>query len=127
MGSGKRIKGGKDKKEEEKQMSFKIKPVNSQLTFAEIGDYIIRKLEEQGFKLDYNDVDEGYSTIDFLKRGRKYNVLLVPEGDNVKCEPSIRKLIVPFLIGMTDKAKQSSFENLVRNIIITSQDMELVN
>lgn len=128
MGGGEWIEGREVKKEKEKQINlFKIKPVNSQLTFAEIGDYIIRKPEDQRFTLDYNDVYESYSTIDFLKRGREYNILLVPEDDFITGELSTRKMVFPLLVGTTDKEKQSSFENLVRNIIITSEDLDIVN
>ena len=128
MGCGKRIKRRKNKKEEEGQMSsFKIKPIKPGLTFVEIGDYIINKLEAQVFTLDYNDVYEWYSTIDFRKGSRKYNILLVPEEDFVKCDPSINKRFIYFLFGIKYQEKEPTFDNLVRNIIITSNEMKLVN
>jgi len=52
---------------------------------------MVEKLKGKGFSLFYNDQFEWYSTIDFRKDGDKYNIMLVPEGDFIKCSVHVYK------------------------------------
>jgi hypothetical protein len=121
MGGSSGVGNGKGSKDQEKEISMDIvvqmDEVNL-ITHEKLGDLLISGMEEEGYSLYYDDVYHHYSTIDFRKKGYKYNILLVPRAQSIECSTSAYKNILFLFFKKYNHEKLSSFDRTIRSILV---------
>lgn len=99
-------------------MNFRVAfKENNNINLEKLGEFLIEGLTNNEYFLNYEDVYDYYSTIDFRKKGCKYNVMLVVKEDHLDCSTTVYRSILTLLLKKNHTEKLSSFDKLIRSVL----------